>query len=74
MLGTDGILMTSVHTGWITDESPHPTNLLSVRSRQGSRSNDKPARDFTPFPTPVEAGPPLRYIGEDLFRASLSHR
>jgi NAD(P)-dependent dehydrogenase (short-subunit alcohol dehydrogenase family) len=25
MLETDGILMTSVDTGWITDERPHPT-------------------------------------------------
>lgn len=25
MLATDGILMTSVDTGWITDERPHPT-------------------------------------------------
>jgi NAD(P)-dependent dehydrogenase (short-subunit alcohol dehydrogenase family) len=25
MLDTDGILMTSVDTGWITDERPHPT-------------------------------------------------
>jgi NAD(P)-dependent dehydrogenase (short-subunit alcohol dehydrogenase family) len=24
---TDGILMTSVDTGWITDERPHPTKL-----------------------------------------------
>ncbi|MFC4223138.1 SDR family oxidoreductase [Lysinibacter cavernae] len=27
MLATDGILMTSVDTGWITDERPHPTKL-----------------------------------------------
>ncbi len=27
MLETDGILMTSVDTGWITDERPHPTKL-----------------------------------------------
>ncbi|HVU72383.1 MAG TPA: short-chain dehydrogenase, partial [Mycobacteriales bacterium] len=25
MLETDGILMTAVDTGWITDERPHPT-------------------------------------------------
>jgi NAD(P)-dependent dehydrogenase (short-subunit alcohol dehydrogenase family) len=25
LLETDGILMTSVDTGWITDERPHPT-------------------------------------------------
>jgi NAD(P)-dependent dehydrogenase (short-subunit alcohol dehydrogenase family) len=25
MLATDGILMTAVDTGWITDERPHPT-------------------------------------------------
>jgi hypothetical protein len=25
MLESDGILMTSVDTGWITDERPHPT-------------------------------------------------
>ena len=24
---TDGILMTSVDTGWITDERPHPTKM-----------------------------------------------
>jgi NAD(P)-dependent dehydrogenase (short-subunit alcohol dehydrogenase family) len=27
MLTTDGILMTSVDTGWITDERPHPTKM-----------------------------------------------
>nr|MBA2523799.1 SDR family NAD(P)-dependent oxidoreductase [Solirubrobacterales bacterium] len=27
MLSTDGILMTSVDTGWITDERPHPTKM-----------------------------------------------
>ena len=27
MLDTDGILMTSVDTGWITDERPHPTKV-----------------------------------------------
>jgi NAD(P)-dependent dehydrogenase (short-subunit alcohol dehydrogenase family) len=27
MLQTDGILMTSVDTGWITDERPHPTKM-----------------------------------------------
>ncbi|MGM1060591.1 SDR family NAD(P)-dependent oxidoreductase [Saccharothrix sp. Mg75] len=27
MLTTDGILMTAVDTGWITDERPHPTKL-----------------------------------------------
>ncbi|HWH09901.1 MAG TPA: SDR family NAD(P)-dependent oxidoreductase [Solirubrobacteraceae bacterium] len=27
LLETDGILMTSVDTGWITDERPHPTKL-----------------------------------------------
>ncbi len=27
MLATDGILMTSVDTGWITDERPHPTKI-----------------------------------------------
>ena len=27
MLHTDGILMTSVDTGWITDERPHPTKM-----------------------------------------------
>ena len=27
MLKTDGILMTSVDTGWITDERPHPTKM-----------------------------------------------
>ncbi len=27
MLASDGILMTSVDTGWITDERPHPTKL-----------------------------------------------
>ena len=27
MLGRDGILMTSVDTGWITDERPHPTKM-----------------------------------------------
>ncbi|WP_168915656.1 SDR family NAD(P)-dependent oxidoreductase [Microcella flavibacter] len=27
MLETDGILMTSVDTGWITDERPHPTKI-----------------------------------------------
>jgi NAD(P)-dependent dehydrogenase (short-subunit alcohol dehydrogenase family) len=27
MLRSDGILMTSVDTGWITDERPHPTKL-----------------------------------------------
>ena len=27
MLETDGILMTSVDTGWITDERPHPTKM-----------------------------------------------
>jgi NAD(P)-dependent dehydrogenase (short-subunit alcohol dehydrogenase family) len=27
MLETDGILMTSVDTGWITDERPHPTKV-----------------------------------------------
>lgn len=27
MLETDGILMTAVDTGWITDERPHPTKL-----------------------------------------------
>ncbi|PPF84136.1 short-chain dehydrogenase [Subtercola sp. Z020] len=27
MLATDGILMTSVDTGWITDERPHPTKV-----------------------------------------------
>ncbi|MGW0157766.1 SDR family NAD(P)-dependent oxidoreductase [Mycobacterium sp. NPDC003323] len=27
MLATDGILMTAVDTGWITDERPHPTKL-----------------------------------------------
>jgi NAD(P)-dependent dehydrogenase (short-subunit alcohol dehydrogenase family) len=27
MLQTDGILMTSVDTGWITDERPHPTRM-----------------------------------------------
>jgi NAD(P)-dependent dehydrogenase (short-subunit alcohol dehydrogenase family) len=26
-LATDGILMTSVDTGWITDERPHPTKV-----------------------------------------------
>jgi NAD(P)-dependent dehydrogenase (short-subunit alcohol dehydrogenase family) len=27
MLETDGILMTAVDTGWITDERPHPTKV-----------------------------------------------
>jgi NAD(P)-dependent dehydrogenase (short-subunit alcohol dehydrogenase family) len=27
MFTTDGILMTSVDTGWITDERPHPTKV-----------------------------------------------
>ena len=27
LLETDGILMTSVDTGWITDERPHPTRM-----------------------------------------------
>ena len=27
MLSADGILMTSVDTGWITDERPHPTKM-----------------------------------------------
>ena len=27
MLQQDGILMTAVDTGWITDERPHPTKL-----------------------------------------------
>jgi NAD(P)-dependent dehydrogenase (short-subunit alcohol dehydrogenase family) len=27
MFETDGILMTSVDTGWITDERPHPTKM-----------------------------------------------
>jgi NAD(P)-dependent dehydrogenase (short-subunit alcohol dehydrogenase family) len=27
MFATDGILMTSVDTGWITDERPHPTKV-----------------------------------------------
>jgi hypothetical protein len=27
MFETDGILMTSVDTGWITDERPHPTKV-----------------------------------------------
>ncbi len=27
MLASDGILMTSVDTGWITDERPHPTKM-----------------------------------------------
>jgi NAD(P)-dependent dehydrogenase (short-subunit alcohol dehydrogenase family) len=27
LLATDGILMTSVDTGWITDERPHPTKV-----------------------------------------------
>ncbi len=27
MFATDGILMTSVDTGWITDERPHPTKI-----------------------------------------------
>ena len=27
MLATDGILMTAVDTGWITDERPHPTKV-----------------------------------------------
>jgi NAD(P)-dependent dehydrogenase (short-subunit alcohol dehydrogenase family) len=27
MFDTDGILMTSVDTGWITDERPHPTKV-----------------------------------------------
>ncbi len=27
MRETDGILMTSVDTGWITDERPHPTKV-----------------------------------------------
>jgi NAD(P)-dependent dehydrogenase (short-subunit alcohol dehydrogenase family) len=27
MLDTDGILMTAVDTGWITDERPHPTKM-----------------------------------------------
>ncbi len=27
MLEQDGILMTAVDTGWITDERPHPTKL-----------------------------------------------
>ena len=27
MLATDGILMTAVDTGWITDERPHPTKM-----------------------------------------------
>ena len=27
MLETDGILMTGVDTGWITDERPHPTKV-----------------------------------------------
>ncbi|MBB5873771.1 NAD(P)-dependent dehydrogenase (short-subunit alcohol dehydrogenase family) [Allocatelliglobosispora scoriae] len=27
MFSTDGILMTSVDTGWITDERPHPTKI-----------------------------------------------
>ncbi len=29
---TDGILMTSVDTGWITDERPHPTKLRLAQS------------------------------------------
>jgi NAD(P)-dependent dehydrogenase (short-subunit alcohol dehydrogenase family) len=31
MLSTDGILMTSVDTGWITDERPHPTKMRLAR-------------------------------------------
>lgn len=27
MLETDGILMTAVDTGWITDERPHPQKM-----------------------------------------------
>jgi NAD(P)-dependent dehydrogenase (short-subunit alcohol dehydrogenase family) len=27
LFDTDGILMTSVDTGWITDERPHPTKV-----------------------------------------------
>jgi NAD(P)-dependent dehydrogenase (short-subunit alcohol dehydrogenase family) len=27
MLTSDGILMTAVDTGWITDERPHPTKM-----------------------------------------------
>ena len=29
---TDGILMTSVDTGWITDERPHPTKMRLAES------------------------------------------
>jgi NAD(P)-dependent dehydrogenase (short-subunit alcohol dehydrogenase family) len=32
MLGTDGILMTAVDTGWITDERPHPTKQRLAES------------------------------------------
>ena len=31
MLESDGILMTSVDTGWITDERPHPTKMRLAR-------------------------------------------
>jgi NAD(P)-dependent dehydrogenase (short-subunit alcohol dehydrogenase family) len=30
MLQSDGILMTALDTGWITDERPHPTKLQLV--------------------------------------------
>ncbi len=32
MLETDGILMTAVDTGWITDERPHPTKMRLAES------------------------------------------
>ncbi len=37
-LATDGILMTSVDTGWITDERPHPTKVRLAEEASTRRS------------------------------------
>ena len=39
MLEQDRILMTAAHTGWITDERPHPTKLHGCFLKDYSPSN-----------------------------------
>ena len=61
MFETDGILMTAVDTGWITDERPHQDKLR--HRRRGLARAARPRRRRGPVYDPIVRGE----AGEDLY-------
>nr|WP_230316209.1 SDR family NAD(P)-dependent oxidoreductase [Conexibacter sp. W3-3-2] len=68
MFQTDGILMTAVDTGWITDERPHPTKARLAEAGFHAPLDlvDGAARVYDPIVRGGGGGGPLRRVPQGL--------